>query len=102
MNAENALIKEIKGFGKKYTDVLNSQGVYTVKDLFLTFPYRYESYTVDDIHTTTKTDEVCFVGTIISPLKFQHHKQNLNSLTFSMAVSGEIIKVIIFNRKSFF
>ena len=99
MNAKHALIKDIKGLGKKYTDVLNSQGVYTIKDLFLTFPYRYESYAIDDIHTTTKTDKVCFVGTVVSPPKYQFHKANLNSLTFSMAVSGEIIKVIIFNRK---
>ena len=98
MNARYALVKDIKGFGKKYTEVLNSQGVFTIKDLFLTFPYRYEAFAIDDIHTT-KTDKVCFVGTVVSSLKYQHHKSNLNSLTFSMAVDGEIIKVIIFNRK---
>ena len=80
MNAGNALVKDIKGFGKKYTEVLNSQGIFTIKDLFLTFPYRYESFAIDDIHTTTKTDKVCFVGTEISSLKYQNNKSNCSKI----------------------
>ena len=51
MKADNALINQIKGFGPKYINILNEQGIYTIKDLFLAYPYRYESFIPSDIYS---------------------------------------------------
>lgn len=99
MKADNCPINVIKGFGPKYINVLNSQGIKTIKDLFLTYPYRYESFIPTDIYDVKNQEKTCFVGRVISSVKYQYYKQSLNSLTFSMSINGEIINVIIFNRK---
>ena len=99
MKADNCPVNLIKGFGPKYLNILNKQGINTIKDLFLTYPYRYESFIPTDIYNAKNNEKTCFVGRIISPVKYQYYKQSLNSLTFSMNVNGEIINVIIFNRK---
>ena len=99
MKADNCPVNLIKGFGPKYLNILNKQGIYTIKDLFLTYPYRYESFIPTDIYSARNNEKTCFVGRIISPVKYQYYKQSLSSLTFSMNVNGEIINVIIFNRK---
>ena len=99
MKADNCPINMIKGFGPKYINILNRQGIYTIKDLFLAYPYRYESFAPTDIYSVKNNEKACFVGKVISPVKYQYYKQSLNSLTFSINVNGEIINVIIFNRK---
>lgn len=99
MNASSTSIDKIKGFGTKYVNILNSQGIFTIKDLFLEYPYRYESFIPTDIYNVANHDKACFVGRVASAVKYQMHKQNLTSLTFNMIVNGEMVKVIIFNRK---
>ena len=99
MNADFDLVSEIKGIGPKYVNVLNKQNIFSIKDLFLTYPYRYESFVPTDIYSVNNHDKACFVGTVVSPVKFQLYKQSLSSLTFSISVNGEVVNVIIFNRK---
>ena len=52
-----------------------------------------------NIFSAKNFDRVCLVGTVISSVNYQFHRNNLNSLTFNILVDGEVIKVIIFNRK---
>ena len=99
MKADYVNIDAIKGIGKKYVELFNENGIYTVKDLFLAYPYRYESFIPDDLYNIANYNKVCLVGNVISTVSYQHHRNNLNSLSFSMLCSGEVIKVIIFNRK---
>lgn len=99
MDAKKVEIKNIKGLGSKYVELLNSQGIYTVKDLFLAYPHRYEAFIPTSIFEAKKLERACFIGTVISSINYQYHRNNLNSLTFNVLVEGEVIKVIIFNRK---
>lgn len=99
MNAEKENVSLIKGLGKKYVDTLNEQGVLTIKDLFLAYPHRYESFMPTSIFQIPNHDHACFVGMVISNVNYQFHRSNLNSLSFNIIVEGEIVKVIIFNRK---
>ena len=99
MNAEHFEVNMIKGLGKKYADILNESNIYTVKDLFFAYPYRYEAFVPTSIFNISNYSRTCLVGTIISPTTYQFHRNNLNSLSFNMMTEGEIIKVIIFNRK---
>ena len=99
MKARYIEISSLKGLGKKYVEILNEYGIYTVKDLFLAYPYRYESFIPSDLYNITNYNKVTLVGTVISNVTYQYYRNNLNSLTFKMIVSGEVINVIIFNRK---
>ena len=99
MNAELIPVEMVKGLGKKYAEILNESNIYTVKDLFFAYPYRYEAFVPTDIFNISNYNKVCLVGTIISPAIYQFHRNNLNSISFNILTDGEVIKVIIFNRK---
>ena len=99
MNAQYTTVDKIKGLGPKYVGILNKQDIYTVKDLFFSYPHRYESFIPTDISSVNNSEKACFVGKVVSHAKYQHYKQNLNSLMFDIDICGEIVKVIIFNRK---
>ena len=99
MNGEFVKVDVIKGLGKKYANILNDAGIYTVKDLFFAYPYRYEAFVPTDIFNINNYNRVCLVGNVISSTSYQFHRNNLNSLSFNMVTNNEVIKVIIFNRK---
>ncbi len=91
MKAEYASINTIKGIGKKYVEVLNDNGIFTIKDLFLAYPYRYESFIPTDLYNITNYNKVCLVGNVISTVTYQFHRNNLNSLTFNMLSGSRFI-----------
>ena len=99
MNGELFSVDSIKGLGKKYAAILNESGIYSVKDLFFSYPYRYDAFVPTDIFHITDYNHACFVGSVISSISYQFHRSNLNSLSFNILVNKEVIKVIIFNRK---
>ena len=99
MNAEHVSVGMIKGLGKKYEQILNEANIFTIKDLFFAYPYRYESFIPTNIFNISNYNRVCLVGTVISPATYQYHRNNLNSLSFTMMSDGDVIKVLIFNRK---
>lgn len=99
MKAELVPLEMINGLGKKTVNILNNQGLKTAKDLFLNFPYRYEFYHPMTLKEAFYKTKACLVGRVISPAKYQYYRSHLSSLTFSMAINDEIIKVIIFNRQ---
>ncbi len=99
MKAEYVSINTISGLGKKYVEILNEYDIYTIKDLFLSYPYRYEAYIPTDLHNITNYNRVTLVGNVISTVTYQFYRSNLNSLSFILNIGGELIKVIVFNRK---
>lgn len=99
MDASYASIDLIKGIGPKTLKELEKLNIKTIKDLYLFYPTRYEIYTPNDIYNLKNFDKVCLAGKIISALKFQQYKTNLSMITFNINVNGEIVKVIIFNRR---
>ena len=94
MKAELVPLEMINGLGKKTVNILNNQGLKTAKDLFLNFPYRYEFYHPMTLKEAVYKTKACLVGRVISPAKYQYYRSHLSSLTFSMAINDEIIKVI--------
>ena len=99
MKAMYANIEILNGLGKKYVDILNKHNIYTVKDLLLTFPYRYQSFIPTDIYSVKDFNHTTLVGMIVSLPTYQYHRANLNSLSFNIKIGNDIVKVIIFNRK---
>ena len=99
MRAELVPLEMVNGLGKKSIEILNKQGLKTVKDLFLAFPYRYEYFEPMTLKEAFYVQKACLVGRVISPLKYQYYRAHLSSLTFSMSINDEIIKVIVFNRQ---
>lgn len=74
--------------------LLNSMGIYSLKDLVLRFPYRY-----DHIEATPLIDneKVTIEGVLIDEPKI-FYKGRLSRLSFNFMYNNETYKVTIFNR----
>lgn len=82
------------GIGPKLMETLHEENIDSIHDLIECFPSKYVNYTV-----TGLIEGYCLIlGAVTTPILSLNHKGNLNSLSFSMSVNGEIIKVTIFNR----
>ena len=50
----------------RYQNLLKKQGILTVGDLLLTFPTKYENYTVSSIKEAKLDENIVLEGTIVS------------------------------------
>ena len=100
MNAQNVLLKDLKGVGKITLERLNNAGLYTAKDLLLFYPNKYNIYEPMTIEQASlQIGASCLVGTIISRVNYIYYKPKLNAISFNMAVGENKVHVIIFNRQ---
>jgi len=98
MDAKLINLSDVNGVGTKLITILNKQGLYTVKDLLLSLPYRYDSFEPMSLYRAKMEAKACFSGKIITPITRQFYRPRLNSITFSISAENEAIKVIVFNR----
>ena len=73
---------------------LNELSLYTVKDLILHYPYRYEEMLETPLHDETK---VIIEGKLIDEPKV-FFKGRLSRLTFHIDYHGETLTITLFNR----
>ena len=73
---------------------LNELSLYTVKDLILHYPYRYEEMLETPLHDETK---VIIEGKLIDEPKV-FFKGRLSRLTFYIDYHGETLTITLFNR----
>lgn len=91
-------IENIKGITKKMIEHLHNHNIYTVYDLFMYFPYRYENYEVVNLKLVENNEKVTIVGKIITEPVFYYFQRNKSRLTFNVLVNDLIIKTVAFNR----
>ena len=82
----------------RYQNLLKKQGILTVGDLLLTFPTKYENYTVSSIKDAKLDENIVLEGTIVSKVTVNYLKTKLSTVTFQMEVEGVKIRCTIFNR----
>ena len=88
----------IKNIGPKTENLLNKLNIYTVEDLLIFYPYRYNIIKLKNIDEVTD-GEVCFIpATILSACKVFYIRRNFNRLDFIASSNNINFKVTIFNR----
>lgn len=88
----------IKNIGPKTENLLNKLNIYTVEDLLIFYPYRYNIIKLKNIDEVTD-GEVCFIpATILSACKVFYIRRNFNRLDFIVSSNNINFKVTIFNR----
>lgn len=98
MSKDIISLRTIKGVGPKYLEIFEANGLYTVNDLLLRFPSKYDFYEPEDLRSIKDYAHACLVGTVISPPLRSVFKKNLSMTSFNIDVSGQVIHVIFFNR----
>ena len=77
--------------------LLNNMDIYSVRDLILHFPYRYE---IIEATPLIDNEKVIIEGVLVDEPKL-FYKGRLSRLTFSILYQGETYRVTIFNRHFF-
>ena len=85
---------EVLKIHKNRIQLLNQMSIYTVKDLILHYPYRYEEILETPLHDSQK---VIIEAILIDVPKVYYHGK-LSRLSFHCDYQGQNIVVTIFNR----
>lgn len=91
-------LKDIKGIGPKYLELLKKLDIYTVNDLINYYPFRYEVLSRTDISGAEVPDKVILDGKVASMPMVSRLKRGLNKLNFRMEHEEGAVGITIFNR----
>ncbi|KKD22100.1 ATP-dependent DNA helicase [Staphylococcus cohnii subsp. cohnii] len=91
-------LSQIKGLGPKRLVVLNELNIYTVEDLILYLPTRYEDNTVVDLNEAEDQAMVTVVGEVYSTPTVAFFGRNKSKLTVHLMVNNIAVKCVFFNQ----
>ena len=91
-------LSQIKGLGPKRLAVLNELNIYTVEDLILYLPTRYEDNTVIDLNEAEDQAMVTVVGEVYSTPTVAFFGRNKSKLTVHLMVNNIAVKFVFFNQ----
>lgn len=91
-------LSKIKGLGPKRLAVLNELNIYTVEDLILYLPTRYEDNTVIDLNEAEDQAIVTVVGEVYSTPTVAFFGRNKSKLTVHIMVNNIAVKCTFFNQ----
>ena len=67
MLSENSPLTELKGIGPKSAEKFQQLGIFTVADLLLYFPFRYEDYKARSVFEIQDGEKAVVTGTLVTP-----------------------------------
>ncbi|WP_436881648.1 ATP-dependent DNA helicase RecG [Staphylococcus gallinarum] len=91
-------LAQIKGLGPKRLAVLNELNIYTVEDLVLYLPTRYDDNTVIDLNQAEDQATVTVVGEVYSTPTVAFFGRNKSKLTVHIMVNHIAVKCTFFNQ----
>ncbi|PKI22960.1 DNA helicase RecG [Staphylococcus succinus] len=91
-------LSQVKGLGPKRLAVLNELNIYTVEDLILYLPTRYEDNTVIDLNEAEDQAIVTVVGEVYSTPTVAFFGRNKSKLTVHIMVNNIAVKCTFFNQ----
>ncbi|MGM7701133.1 ATP-dependent DNA helicase RecG [Pseudalkalibacillus sp. Hm43] len=94
----NQPVTQVKGIGEARAEELADLNIYTIEDLLLYFPYRYEDFQVKDL-TELKHDEKATVeGKVHSEPSLRYYGRKKSRLTVKVLVGKYLVTAVFFNR----
>ncbi|CAG9619746.1 ATP-dependent DNA helicase RecG [Sutcliffiella rhizosphaerae] len=100
-NLSTIPIKTIKGIGDETANSLHAMGIYSVEDLLMHFPYRYEDYRLRDISEVKHEEKITVEGKVHGEPSLMYYGKKKSRLTFRVFVGRFLVKAVCFNRPFF-
>ncbi|MEN2766486.1 ATP-dependent DNA helicase RecG [Ornithinibacillus xuwenensis] len=94
---KNSVI-EIKGVGEKFAEDLQALNIFTIEDLLLHFPSRYDVYDIKPLSELIHEDKVTLEGRVIHAPSLSFYGRKKSRLSFTIEVENVAIKAVMFNR----
>ncbi|WP_239747682.1 ATP-dependent DNA helicase RecG [Mammaliicoccus sp. P-M56] len=91
-------LQELKGVGSKSLQLLNELNIYTLEDLVLYLPTRYEDESVINLNEANDGDVVTVIGEVYSSPTVAFFGRNKSKLTCHMMIDNIAVKVTFFNQ----
>ena len=81
MNLQSS-IEELKGLGPKSAEKFHKLDIYTIEDLLLYYPFRYEDFKSKSVLDLVDGEKAVIVGTVVTPANVQYYGYKRNRLSF--------------------
>ncbi|MFD1447078.1 ATP-dependent DNA helicase RecG [Oceanobacillus sp. FSL K6-0127] len=94
----NEPVTHVKGIGEKAAEDLALLKIYTIADLLLYFPYRYDVYEIKPLSELIHDDKATIEGRVVHDPSLTFFGKRKSRLTFTVEVEGVAIKAVMFNR----
>lgn len=91
-------IQFLKGVGPKSAERYNQLGIFTVADLLLYFPFRYDDFAAKPIFELLDGEKTTIIGTVVTPPNVSYYGARRNRLTFKIKQGEAVISVSFFNQ----
>ena len=89
-------LKLVKGIGPKTLERLNNNNIFTIDDLVLYFPKKYDIFEITN--ADIKTGEIVSVNAkIVSRPYFIKYRGNVTTAIFYSIINNEKIKCVLFS-----
>lgn len=95
---ERIVLSELDNIPVKYLTILKKQNIETVEDLLLSYPNKFDDYTIVNMKDVVADTAVTIAGIVQSKAMVINTKTKLSVMNFYIEANGRKIKVIIFNR----
>lgn len=95
---QKIFLSEQDNIPTKYLTLLKKQKIETVEDLLLSYPNRFEDYTIQTIDDVLPDTAVTIAGIVQSKAMVINTKTKLSVMTFYIESGSRKLKVTIFNR----
>lgn len=91
-------IAELKGLGPKSAEKFQKLGIYTIEDLLLYYPFRYEDFKSKSVFDLANGEKAVITGTVVTPANVQYYGFKRNRLTFKLKQGEAVINISFFNQ----
>lgn len=91
-------VMNVKGVGEKVGEDLEKMRIYTILDLLLYFPYRYDVFEIKPLNELIHDDKVTIEGQVINEPNLSFFGRKRSRIVFNISVEQVVVKAVIFNR----
>ena len=88
----------LKGFGPKSAEKFQKLGIYTLEDLLLYYPFRYEDFKSKSVFELIDGEKAVITGTVVTPANVQYYGFKRNRLGFKLKQGEAVVSVSFFNQ----
>lgn len=91
-------IATLKGFGPKSAEKFQKLALFTIEDLLLYYPFRYEDFKSKSVFDLMDGEKAVLTGTVVTPANVQYYGFKRNRLSFKIKQGEAVIAVSFFNQ----
>ena len=88
----------LKGLGPKSAEKFHRLGIYTIEDLLLYYPFRYEDFKAKSVLDLLDGEKAVVTGKVVTPANVQYYGFKRNRLSFKIKQDEAVIAVSFFNQ----